>query len=397
MSELSEGLLRYYQRQGISPVRYNLDDIEAHFDRRDLLYRSLGLPPAAFRGSRVLEVAAGSGQNSLYVASCRPASYELVEPNLAGIRDIKAAYDGCRGPHTKPQLHTVHFEAFEPQTTYDIVLCENWLGSVPNEIAMIRKLASLVAPGGVLVLTFVPLCGFFPNIMRKLLTLRMTDHALTFEEQTTKLVDIFASHLSSIADMTRSHRDWVHDTMLNPHYLTIALPLETVIEAIGHNMEALATFPRFTQDWRWFKSLTGKERKFNAHTLGAYRENLHNFLDYRKVWPPRPASANVRLDAAFRAIHQMGLSWQAAADARDDSATAVRIERVSEQLANVMAEFVQISAELGVAVDELKSVWQHPRMDASMVQDMRAFGALFGRETIYASFARVRDEWGASR
>jgi len=390
MGESSSGLLRYYQRLGISPVRYNLDDLEAHFDRRDSLYRGLGLPPMAFRESRVLEVAAGSGQNSLYVASCQPTSYDLVEPNLAGVRDIRAAYESLQRPHTEPQLHTVQFEQFEPGTTYDVVLCENWLGSVPREIAMIRKLASLVAPGGVLILTFVPLCGFFPNIMRKLLALRIVDRSLSFEEQTAQLVDVFSPHLSSIAAMTRDHRDWVHDTMLNPHYLTIALPLETVIEAVGDNMEALATFPRFTPDWRWFKSLTGEKRRFNAHTLNAYRENLHNFADYRNVWSPRPASANARLDEAIQAIHKMALTWQAAADVGDDSSLPRLIENIGRLLPSISAEFVKISPELGAAIEELKVVWQHRRIDASMVRDMRAFGALFGRETVYASFTRRR-------
>jgi 2-polyprenyl-3-methyl-5-hydroxy-6-metoxy-1,4-benzoquinol methylase len=390
MGRPSEGLLQYYERQGISPVRYDLDDIEAHFDRRDSLYRALGLPPAAFCGARVLEVAAGSGQNSLYIASCRPASYDLVEPNLTGIRDIRAAYEGLRIPHAKPQLHTVQFEKFEARAAYDVVLCENWLGSVPGEIAMIRKLASLVAPGGVLALTFVPHCGFFPNIMRKLLTLRILDQSLSFEEQTKQLEAVFSPHLSSIAHMTRGHRDWVQDTMLNPHYLTIALAPETVIEATGGDMEALATFPRFTPDWRWFKELTGAKRCFNAHLLNAYRENLHNFSDYRRVFPPRAASANLRLDASIQAIHQVALAWPAGARVADDCNAPALVERVDEQLSVVCTEFAQISEGLGAAVDELRSVWQYKRMDASMVRDMRDFATLFGRETVYVSFTRRR-------
>jgi len=389
--EPKEDLLLYYQRQGISPVRYRVDSIEAHFDRRDSLYRSLGLPPLAFRGSRVLEVAAGSGQNSLYVASCHPESYDLVEPNHIGIRDIRETYDGFRRPHTAPNLHEIRFENFKTRAEYDIVVCENWLGSLPHELALIRKLASLVTPGGVLVITCVPVSGFFPNIMRKLLALRLTDPRLTFEQQTAQLVDIFASHLSTIADMTRNHRDWVHDTMLLPSYLNIALPLETLIEAVGQNMEILATFPRFTPDWRWFKSLTGEKRRFNQHLLRAFQENLHNFIDYRKIWPSRTAGANAPLDAAFRAIHQSALTWQVTGQSHGNGTTAALIEPIREQLSNIADELVQLDQELGVAVAELKLVWQHPRMDAAMVRDMPAFAPLFGRETVYVSFTRLRD------
>jgi hypothetical protein len=387
----NDGLLVYYERRGISPVHYRMDSIQAHFDRRDALYRSLGLPPLAFRASRVLEVAAGSGQNSLYVASCHPGSYDLIEPNLVGIRDIHDTYNSFRGPHTAPALHEVQFENFKTQAEYDIVLCENWLGSRPHEIDMIRKVASLVTPGGVLVITCVPLSGFFSNIMRKLLALRLTDTKLTFEKQTAHLVDIFAPHLSTIADMTRSHRDWVHDSMLNPHYLNIALPLEAVIEAVGENLEVLETFPRFTSEWRWFKSLTGGKRRFSDQMLSSYRENLHNFVDYRQIWPARQADANSRLDAAFHAIHQTALSWEVAEKPYDNGAMGALIDRITHQLSSIIPELVQISPELGAAVAELKSVWQHPQMDAAMVRDMRTFGSLFGRETVYVSFTRSRD------
>lgn len=390
--ELNENLLRYYEAQGISPVRYRMDSVEAHFDRRDSLYRSLGLPPLAFRGSRVIEVAAGSGQNSLYVASCHPGSYDLVEPNRVGVRDIRDTYSGFRGSHTAPTIHEVRLENFMTHTEYDIVLCENWLGSVPQELALIRKLASLVTKGGVLAITCVPLSGFVPNIMRKLLALRLTNQSLTFEQQTAQLVDIFASHLSTIADMTRSHRDWVQDTMLLPSYLNIALPLETLVDAVGDNMEVLATFPRFTLDWRWFKSLTGEKRRFNEQMLNSYRENLHNFIDYRKVWPTRSVDANTQLDAAFRELHQNALNWQVTGKSYGNDSSNPLIERISELLRKISVELAQIDERLGVAFDELNSVWQHPKMDAKMVRDMRTFSTLFGRETVYVSFTRLRNE-----
>jgi hypothetical protein len=390
--EAHHGSLPYYERQGISPVRYRMDSIEAHFDRRDSLYRALGLPPLAFRGSRVLEVAAGSGQNSLYVASCHPDSYDLVEPNLVGIRDIRNTYNSFREPHTVPKLHEVRFENFTTKNEYDIVLCENWLGSLPQDISLIRRLASLVTPGGVLVITCVPVSGFFPNIMRKLFALRLVDRRQSFEHQTVQLVDMFASHLSTIADMTRSHQDWVHDCMLLPSYLHIVLPPETLLETVGDNMEVLATFPRFTPEWRWFKALAGDKRRFNDRMLNSYRENFHNFIDYRKIWPARATSANAQLNAAFDALHQTSFEWPTAIEPPDKAITAALIERISEQLSNIIAELLPVDQELGAAVTELKSVWQDPQISAAKVRDMRQFSSLFGRETMYVSFTRRRDE-----
>jgi SAM-dependent methyltransferase len=384
----NEGHLRYYEQHGISPVRYQADDLEAHFDRRDSLYRSLGLPPAAFLGARVLEVAPGSGQNSLYVAACRPASLDLVEPNPAGLSEIRSNYQSFARPHTAPKLHAVRLEAFETETRYDVVLCENWLGSLPSELALMRKLASLVAPGGVLVLTVVPLSGFFPNVMRRLLALRIIDPAASFEQNTARAVEAFGSHLATIKDMTRNQRDWVHDCMLNPHYLNVALSFETVFETVGPMMEALATFPRFTPDWRWFKSLVGTRRGFSEAVLNAYRENLHTLVDYRKVWPPRPAESNASVDDAFSSLHRSALTWQ---NATTDAEKAQASREIADQLSVIGSSLAEVDPQLGRAVAEVRSIWLQPQLNAAILRDMHEFKVLFGRETVCLSLTRARD------
>ena len=61
------GHLEYYKRHGISPVRYHAADLSEHLQRRESLYRVLGLPAVAFKGARVLEVG-GSNER----AGCVP-------------------------------------------------------------------------------------------------------------------------------------------------------------------------------------------------------------------------------------------------------------------------------------------------------------------------------------
>src|SRR6202035_3355566 len=106
------GHLDYYLRHGLNPVRYEMADRQRHLDRRASLYRLLGLPPLLFRGARVLEVAPGSGQNSLYVAGLQPRELVLVEPNPVAQRDIKDLYSSqCRSP-IQPRLVESTFQAF---------------------------------------------------------------------------------------------------------------------------------------------------------------------------------------------------------------------------------------------------------------------------------------------
>ena len=380
--------LAYYKEHGISPVKYDTSDIGAHFDRRESLYRELGLPPIAFKGCDVLEVAPGSGQNSLYVASMMPKLYDLVEPNPAAISDITALYAGFTLPHTEPNLHISKLEDFSPTRRYDVIMCENWLSSLSHERPLIRNLADLLTPGGVLVLTFMPLAGFFPNIIRKLFALRLIEPGMTFAEQTSFLAEIFGPHLNTIHSMTRSHQHWVQDCMLNPHFLTVVLSLDVVLEEIGATNEILGSAPHFASDWRWFKSLVGEDRQFNEHFLRSYSENLHNFVDYRREFAPRTASENAALDAACNSLYSASLTWQTAHGA--GSFDNDSFSRITEALDILAVELGNIDPEFRRAIKEARDVWVEPVLDPERVKGMEHFGGLFGRETVYLSSTRKR-------
>jgi SAM-dependent methyltransferase len=381
------GHLNYYRAQGIAPVHYEMRTLAEHFARRDSLYRTLGLPSAAFRGSRVLEVAAGTGQNSLYVASCAPASLDLVEPNPRGVEEIRALYRQHAGRLLEPRLHAVEFQAFAPEQLYDIVLCENWLGSLPRELVLIRKLARLVAPGGTLVVTIVPYSGFFPNVLRYLLARRIVDPHASFADQTASLVRAFGPHLKNIADMTRSHEHWVQDCVLNPHYLNVSLPPDMLLDQIGDSMEILGSSPRFAPEWRWFKGLVGEARNFSGAFLRSYAENLHNFVDYRKVLPPRRADDNSRIEDQCRALHSAALAWE-----RDRASGGPALDNLGADIlaavSGVSTLLKQISPDWGLALDEVAALWTKPRLEADDIAAMTHFASLFGRETVYVSFTK---------
>lgn len=88
-------LLNYYLERGISPVHYLASNLGEHLKRRQSLYDMLGLPSLLFRDKKVLEIAAGSGQNSLYVTAQRPSKYVIVELDLVAMKHIKETYKSC--------------------------------------------------------------------------------------------------------------------------------------------------------------------------------------------------------------------------------------------------------------------------------------------------------------
>jgi 2-polyprenyl-3-methyl-5-hydroxy-6-metoxy-1,4-benzoquinol methylase len=377
-------LLAFYEAHQILPVRYH-GSVDEHLDRRDALYRSLGLPVVALKGVRVLEVAAGTGQNSLHIASCGPASLDLVEPTATGRRAIEANYRAFDRPHTTPRLHACTLQEFEPDNPFDVVVCEGWLGSLPGDLDLIRKLVTFVTPGGVLVLTMILPSGLFANVMRKLFALRLLDPDRSIDEQTRLMVDVFRPHLATMPSMTRSYEDWVHDCIINPHFLNMALPLELLLQVVGTQLETLATFPRFDVDWRWFKELAGSARGFNNHVLATYRANVHNFIDHRRTFPPLSPDACAPLHRALADVHAAALAYQ-----NQPSRIRDHDPRVADTLRQLSSDVDRLVPELSGPLDELRTVWAQAELRPEDVRDMKQFGQLFGRETVYISFTRPR-------
>lgn len=381
--------LEYYLKHGLSPVHYRSVSRTSHSESRESMYQSLGLTPALFKGIDVLEVAPGSGQNSVYAASCMPSSLTLVEPNPTGREQITRLYEDLDFPHVKPVIEPKKLQEFDPGRNYDVVICENWLGARADEVELLKKLASLVSPGGILVVTAVPIAGFFPNIMRRLLALRIAPESMEFEERTQFLIEAFGPHLQTIEHMTRSHRDWIHDCMMNPHYLNVALPFETIVAAIGDKMEMMSSFPRFSNDWRWFKSLSRKSRKYNERLVDAQAGNLCNFLDYRKDVPPSKTESDEQALKALNAVHSCALDWENALLRSDDKAVEDMQATITGLLDEIAGHISPLDPDISDSIRELSTVWQSDNVHADDISRMQNFNHIFGRETVYLSMVRT--------
>lgn len=383
----TEGHLAYYLKHGLSPTHYDTRDLVAHLQRRESLYRSLGLPPFAFRAARVLEVAAGTGQNSLYVAGCMPKALTLLEPNPVARDEIAAAYAQFGLPHTAPAVEARLFQDFSPPDTYDVVICENWLGHLPGDRALIRKLGSLLAPGGVLVMTFMPMPGFVANIIRKVMADLLVRDEADFARRGRILAEAFSPHLATIAGMTRSHASWIDDCLLNPHFLNVVIPPHIVVEELGDELDMLGTNPVFHSDWRWFKVLHGDDRRFNDAFLRSYLRNSHNFIDYRHTFPPRAQEDNQRIEATAAAAHERALRIEARLNAGKSGFDA-DLRAFAEAVGNFAASLDDIDAGLARAFREAQNALLKPAPAPRDIAGLKAFAAIFGRETVYASLTR---------
>jgi 2-polyprenyl-3-methyl-5-hydroxy-6-metoxy-1,4-benzoquinol methylase len=384
--------LDFYQQHGITPVSYDLSSLHAHFERRASLYRSLRLPSLAIRNAHVLEVAAGTGQNSLYLAAQRPAQLTLVEPNPAGYQAIQSLYQSQSIEHTTPVLTREKLEVFAPRDQFDIVICENWLGSSTHERALLRKLASFLLPGGVLAITTVSPIGFAPNVIRRALSACLSHPAETLAHRTQVLSRAFGPHLSTMPAMTRSVEDWVQDNMINPVYFDLCLTPEAAIRELQDDCEVLGSSPDFCTDWRWFKALHGEHRRFNERLLDEYFENAYSFLDHRVLATRSEREAAQRTESACLQLIEnvRELESTLTTDAAS-GATAGRTRDIRHTIGRIVQSLPAQCSRAAAALEQSAALLEQRDLNAEAVAAATEFGGLFGRETVYLSFQKRID------
>lgn len=386
-THLDKSHLKFYQQHQIAPVRYDLNDMEAHLQRRLSLYLKLGLPPLAFRGASILEVAAGTGHNSLYLAQSLPKRLVLLEPNEVGVDYIRAVYGSFQIPHTTPEIITSMLEDYSPTSDFDIVLCENWLGNSRHELSLLDKLSRMVAPHGVLIVTTVSPIGFVPNLLRRFLGIYAAPLQETFKQRTNLLVETFASHLDTLKAMTRNKTDWVQDNMINPAYFGLCLSMPKVIEQLGERFEVMGASPSIAEDWRWFKGLNRTERQLNQHFLNEYWAKAHNFLDHREPVTVRDPDLNRQLEQ--KAIELL----RVIENHEDVHSHGGDIQECVDRVVDALDGFLAfVPSHLHAAIRGLREIReligsQHLNVSLSHLED---FPGLFGRETAYLSLYQSR-------
>ena len=370
--------LEFYMEHNISPVSQDITDLSKHFERRGSLYRYLGLPKLFFRDKEILEVGPGSGHNSLYVASCLPKSYDLLEPNPTGQAGIIELYNDFETEHTSPNLIKQRLEDFTPERKYDVAISECWLGVSLHERQLMAKLGTFVKPDGILIITLASPIGAAVNAFRRLLSDKLTLGIDSMEEKTNILVQAFGSHLGTMQDMTRPYEDWVQDCMINPGFMTICPTPEMFMDGMSNDFDIYNSYPRFDNDWRWYKSLYGENKCFNERYMESYYTNSHNFYDYNSLYKQREPAKNMSLEEHCLRLLSLIVDME---ENRDKDYYNEIIEVVKE----IQGNLAEVSTSWAEGIEEFLTLFQKDKVTVEQISQMEKLKPVFGRELIYVS------------
>lgn len=383
--------LKFYTDHQISPVRQKISTINQLLEYRASLYRGIGILPLTIKGSDVLEVAAGSGQNGLFIASCIPNSYTLVEPNPTAIRHIKDVYKKFKHKHTKPQLIPQMFESYSRKKQFDIVVCENWLGRKNYERRLFKKLLGLTKPSGLVITTVISPIGILPNFIRRAMSARLLKNIHSFEEKEKILTTAFSGHLKTIKAMTRPTIDWIQDNMINPGYLDICITIPQLLKNVGRDFDFLGCYPRFSQDWRWFKSLHGQDKIFNKTFEVEYYKWCHGFLSYEMTVQEGSVEKNRLLETCCINFIDLVKEFESSTkDSQND-------KKLLKDMVTILRTICKLSKEIYTPeifnqLLEGCSLFESQNLNSADINACKKFKKLFGRETLYISLERVKSQ-----
>lgn len=291
--------LDYYIENGISPVTQDISDIQKHFRRREALYRHLGIPPSYVRGKNIIEFGFGNGHNALYTLRLNPGSYKMVDANPLAFdnTDTLLKEHGASGY----VFEQCRIEEYQDSRRYDLVLCEGVIPGQRTPESFTRKVAGLVAPGGILVITSLDATSFLSELLRRVIGCMLTRDCKSLDESVEKLLPVFSPHLATLKGMSRSHEQWIMDAIVQPlHGRLFSIP--EALDALSEEFDIYHSSPHFLSDWRWYKDIHAQDPGFNTLALTSYMENAHNFLDYRYQHPPGCAEANKKITSCCNEI-----------------------------------------------------------------------------------------------
>lgn len=382
---VAKAFVEYYSTNKISPVSQDISDMAKHMQRRSSLLRLLGVPPAYVRGLTILECGPGGGHNAVHLARLSPSRYVLVDANETGLEQVRlnlATY----APACTPEIVRSLFEDFSIQEAFDLVLCEGVIPLQNDPAAITRKVAGFTKPGGVFIMTAADSISYLSDLLRRLYGQCITAGSKEpVAEQARQLLPVFKPHLDTLAGMSRPHEDWILDNVLQP-FVGKLFSIAEAVDALEEGFAFHGSSPDFVTDWRWYKSLVGDARDFNARARENYRANRHNLLDYRFDWAPRQPADNDRLHALCDAVYALCLAYQAS---RAPGILLTVAENVTA-VAACVADHAPSSAEA------LRDYARGARAMAAGAppEQFDAFCAFFGRGQQAVSFLRNAPDMG---
>lgn len=372
--------ISFYGKYKISPVHQDLRDFKLHLKRREKLYRTLGLPPVAFKDRTVLEVGPGGGYNSLALFSWGVKKIDFIEPNPKAQQELPRLLARYKIKKERWSLFPRRIEDFPGVKRYDIVIAEGFIPGLYSRKEIIKKLSRLVNPGGVLVVTCVDELSFLLELVKRLVGMRLLrmNKVCEFDRKVKMLSLAFSSHLRSLKFSSRPVCDWVADQFFNPALYGNFFSIADCIKEFGDEFMLLGSSPDMFTDYSWHKDTEFDSRK---SILKQFYEKRHLLLFKDIEESVRPAKDN---EGLVRSVRNLRLF----AGKVENNLDRGNVAKVVSMLRDISKSTDYVDRRISGAIREAVALLSDDNLTVSKIAHSKGFASAFGRGQQYLSLAR---------
>lgn len=287
--------LKFYTEHQISPVHVNLEEWEQHVKKRKNLYRQLGIPQLAVRGSEILEIGPGGGHNSLPLIIESGAKHiDLVEPNEVGRKELQQVFKQYGIAEDKYTIHPELLENFKADKKYDIIIAEGFLMCLKNWKECLEKLREFSTKNSIIIITCADELGLYVEQMKRLVSWYLIKDIKEYDEKVRVLEEQFERQLKYLPARSRSVKDWVQDQMLNKAYIIPnQMNMRDAMEVYRNEFDVLGSSQNIFTDYSWYKDMAYdfmtayecqyEQKKHMFLLAGEYEEIVHSIEDNQKL------------------------------------------------------------------------------------------------------------------
>lgn len=254
---MSSTMLEFYLKQNITTEHVDFENQNEYFRKRKNLYRQLGVPMLAIKGSDILEVGPGPGHNSIPLIIWGGAgSIDLVEPNPVAVKDLEYNFKQMGIAKTLYTVYPVTLEEYCSEKKYDMVIAEGYVQSAENWKEFMTMLKTFTKKNSIVIVTCMDELGMYLERMKRFTGRYIVKDIQGFDEKKKKLIEIFGESLKTLRGMTRSVEEWVMDIIfcdstISDNFMSI----KDAILLFQEEFDVLGCSQNIFTDYSWYKDL----------------------------------------------------------------------------------------------------------------------------------------------
>lgn len=273
--------LNFYEKHNVIPVNQALT--REHALRRTHLYREMGCTASAFKNSKVLEVGPGTGDNAVITSNFGPREFWLVDGNSASCTELNKKIESGLIKNAilkKMDIMGPEFEKLEE--SFDIIICEGASAQEEPKEFYKRILKKANKTDALVIFSCSSTLSTGSELLRMFWNAPLAK--LTYENAIEKGAKVFAEHLKTLKGVSRTSRDWVIDSILNPKPKGFSFDIVDLLE-LATEMDFIflgSSSPRFFQDYTWYKQFDYNQLlKYNEKVKYSWQQQMLCTLDTR--------------------------------------------------------------------------------------------------------------------